>query len=105
MIHVNVRARKRPVFPITVLKRRFRKLQPAPGDNVGMNTGGQLAAEIIDVIKSGSDVWVFDQLLQGSDRLEHACKLLLEKRAACSDPDEAAFLTSIIDGLEKQRAP
>ena len=70
-----------------------------------MNTGEQLAAEIIDAIRSGRDVWVFDQTLQGPDRLEHARKLLLEERAACSDPDEVAFLTSIIGGLERQSAP
>ena len=86
-------------------KRRFRELQPAPGDNVGMDTGEQLAAEIIDAIRSGSDVWVFDQILQGPDRLEHARKLLLEKATACSDPDEVAFLTTVIGGLERQSAP
>jgi hypothetical protein len=59
-----------------------------------MDTGEQVAAEIIDAIRAGRDVWVFDQILQGPDRLEHA-------RAACSDPDEVAFLTSIIGGLEQ----
>jgi hypothetical protein len=70
-----------------------------------MDTGERLAAEIIDALRSGSDVYVFDQILQAPDRLEHARKLLLEKRAACSDPDEVAFLTSIIGGLERQSAP
>jgi hypothetical protein len=72
-----------------------------PGDNVAMDTGEQVAAEIIDAIRSGRDVWVFDQILQGPNRLEHARKLLLERRAACSDPDEVAFLTNIIGGLEQ----
>ena len=64
------------------------------------DTGEQLAADIIGGVKSGRDVWVFDQILGGPDRLEHARKILSERRAACADRDEAAFLTSIIDGLE-----
>ena len=68
-----------------------------------MDTGEQVAAEIIDAIRSDRDVWVFDQILQGPDRLEHARKLVLERRAACSDPDEVAFLTSIIGRLETER--
>lgn len=70
-----------------------------------MDAGEELAAEITDAIASGRDVYVFDQLLQGPDRLEHARKLLLEERASCTDPDDAAFLTSLIGGLEKQSAP
>jgi hypothetical protein len=35
---------------------------------LAMDTGEQLAAEIIDAIRSGRDVWVFDQILQGPDR-------------------------------------
>ena len=45
---------------------------------------------------------MFDQVIDGPDRLERALKVLIEKRDACSDPDEAAFLTSIIRGLEKR---
>jgi hypothetical protein len=37
-----------------------------------MDTREQLVAEIIDAIRSGRDVWVFDQILQDPDRLEHA---------------------------------
>jgi len=44
---------------------------------------------------------VFDQFIGGPDRLELARKVLIERRDACSDPDEATFLTSIIRGLEK----
>ena len=66
-----------------------------------MDVGEQLAAEILDAIKSGSDIWVFDQYIVGPDSLERARQLLIEKRDACSEPDRAAFLTSIIDGLEK----
>ena len=72
-----------------------------PGDNVAMDTGEQLASDIIDAITSGRDVWVFDQILQGPDRMEHARRILFEKRAACADPHEVAFLASIIGGLEK----
>ena len=68
-----------------------------------MDTGEQLAADIIDAIMSGRDVWVFDHVLQGHDRLEHS-ENLFETRAACPDPDDVAFLTSIIGGLE-QSAP
>ena len=70
-----------------------------PGDNVGMDAGEQLAAEILDAIRSGRDLWVFDQYIVGPDSLERARKVLIEKRD--SDPDEAAFLTSVILGLEK----
>ena len=65
-----------------------------------MDAGEQLGADIVDAIKSGRDVWVFDQFLQGPDRLEHARKILSERRDACSEPDDAAFLTSVIDRLE-----
>ena len=71
------------------------------GDNVGMDAGEQLAAEILDTIRLGRDLWVRDQFIEGPDRLERARKALIEKRDACSDADEAAFLTSIICGLEK----
>ena len=66
-----------------------------------MDVGEQLATEILDAVSSGRDLWVFDQVIEGPDRLERAPKVLIEKRDACSDADEAAFLTSIIRGLEK----
>ncbi|PYT20303.1 MAG: hypothetical protein DMG57_42625 [Acidobacteria bacterium] len=59
------------------------------------------AAEILDAIRSGRDIWVFDQYIWDPDSLERARKVLIEKRDACSDPDRAAFLTSLIRGLEK----
>ena len=59
------------------------------------------AAEILDAIKSGRDIWMFDQYIGGLDNLKRARKVLIEKRDACSDPDRAAFLTSIVRGLEK----
>ena len=61
------------------------------GDNVGMDAGEQLAAEILDAIRLGRDLWVFDQVIEGPDRLERARKVLIEKRDARSDPDEVAF--------------
>jgi hypothetical protein len=76
-----------------------------PGDNVGMDAGEQLAAEILDAIRSGRDLWMFDQFIEGPDRLERARKVLIEKRDARSDADEAAFLTSIILGLESGDGP
>ena len=66
-----------------------------------MDAEEQLAAEILDAVRSGRDIWVFDQFIGGPDRLERARKVLIEKRDACSDADESAFLTSIIRGLEK----
>src|ERR1700691_4641970 len=42
------------------------------GDNVGMDAGERLAAEILDAIKSGRDLWVLDQIIEGPDRLERA---------------------------------
>jgi hypothetical protein len=59
------------------------------------------AAEILDAIRSSRDIWVFDQFIGGPDSLERARRVLIEKRDACSDPDRAAFLTSIMRGLEK----
>ena len=53
------------------------------------------AAEILDAIRSGRDIWVFDQYIGGPDNLERARKVLIEKRDARSDPDDATFLTSI----------
>jgi hypothetical protein len=55
-----------------------------------MDPGEQLAAEIIDAISSGRDLYVFDQFIAGPNRLEGSLKVLIEKRDACSDPDEAA---------------
>jgi hypothetical protein len=63
----------------------------------------QLAARVLDAIRSGGDLYVLDQVIEGPDRLERARKVMIEKRDACSDPDEAAFLTSIIRTLEKWR--
>jgi hypothetical protein len=71
------------------------------GDNVGVDAGEQMAAEILDAIRAERDIYVFDQYIVGPDSLERARKVLNEKRDACSDPDEAAFLTSTILGLEK----
>ena len=70
-------------------------------DNLGMDAGEQLAAEILAAISSDRDLWVFDQIIEGPDRLERARKVLIEERDACSDVDEAAFLTSIIGRLEE----
>ena len=60
-------------------------------DDLGMDAGEQLAAEIIDAIRSGGDLWLFDQLIAGPDRLEGALQLLLDRRAACSDPAKRLF--------------
>ena len=66
-----------------------------------MDAGEQLAAEILDTIRLGRDLWVRDQFIEGPDRLERARKVLIEKRDSCSDPDEAAFLTASSAGWNK----
>jgi hypothetical protein len=68
-----------------------------------MDAGEQLAAKILDAIRSGRDLYVFDRFIKGPDRLESARKVLIEKRDACSDPDEADFLTSVIRRLKRRR--
>jgi hypothetical protein len=80
---------------------KIEKGQGRLDDNVGMEPGEQLAAEILEAIRSGRDLYVFDQLIAGPDRLERARQLLIQRRAACSDSEEAAFLTSIVRELEK----
>jgi hypothetical protein len=67
----------------------------------GMDPGERLAAKILDAIMSGRDLWVFDQMIVGPDRLKHARRVLIEKRDASSDPESAVFLTRVIHGLEK----
>jgi hypothetical protein len=66
-----------------------------------MDAGEQLAAEILDAVRSGRDLYVCDQFINGPDRLECSRKVLIEERDACSDPDETAFLSSVIRRLEK----
>lgn len=68
-----------------------------------MDTGEQLAAEILDAIGLGRDLYVFDRFIEGPDRLERAFKVPIERRDARLDPDGAAFPTGIIRGLEKGR--
>jgi hypothetical protein len=36
--------------------------------NIGMDPGEQLAADILDAISSGRDLWVFDRYNRGPDR-------------------------------------
>ena len=68
-----------------------------------MDHGEELAAEILGAISLGRDIYVYDEFIAGPDRVERAYQVLTEKRDACSDPDDAAFLTSIIRGLDKGR--
>jgi hypothetical protein len=68
-----------------------------------MDAGEQAAAEILEAIRLGRDLYVYDQFIEGPDHLERALQVLIEKRDARSDPDDAAFLNGIIRGLEKGR--
>jgi hypothetical protein len=73
----------------------------AKRSDLPMDNGELLAAEIFEAIRSGRDLWLYDQFVGGPDHLERTRQLLVERRAACSDSDETAFLTSVIQGLEK----
>ena len=67
------------------------------GDNVGMEeTGEQRAAKIVEAMRLGRDLWLYDQYIGPPNRVERARKVLIERRDACSDPDESAFLTGLI---------
>ena len=72
------------------------------GDNVGMDAG-ELAAEILDAIRSGRNLYLYDHYIIGPDGRQRARQVLIEKRDACSDPDEVVFLTGVIRGLEEGR--
>jgi hypothetical protein len=66
-----------------------------------MDVGEQLAADILDAIRSDRDLWVFDRYITGPDRPERARAVLAERLDACSDAEEAALLASILRGLER----
>ena len=51
-----------------------------------MDHGEQLAAEILDAIRLGRDIYVYDQFIKGPDSVEQARQVLTEKRDACADP-------------------
>ena len=72
------------------------------GDNVGMDAE-ELVAQILDAITSGRDLYLYDHYIIGPDGRQRAREVLIEKRDACSDPDEVAFLTSVIRGLDEGR--
>jgi hypothetical protein len=72
------------------------------GDNAGMDAG-ELVANILDAIGSGRDLYLYDHYIIGPDARQRAREVLIEKRDACSDPDELVFLTSVIHGLEEGR--
>ena len=60
-----------------------------------------MAAEILDAIRSDRDLYLYDHYIIGPDVRQRAHEVLIEKRDACSDPDETAFLSSVIRRLEK----
>lgn len=74
-------------------------------DNVGTDPGKPIAAVIIDAIRSGRDLYVYDVYIVGPHALERARAVLLEKLSACSDPEQAASLTGIIRELEEAALP
>jgi hypothetical protein len=61
---------------------------------------GELVAKILDAISSGRDLYLHDQYIIGPNAKQRAPEVPIEKRDACSDPDQMAFLTSVIRGLE-----
>jgi hypothetical protein len=46
---------------------------------------GELAGEILDAIRSGRDLYLYDHSISGPDRMQCAREVLIEKRDACSD--------------------
>jgi len=66
-----------------------------------MEPGSQIAAEILEALSSDKDLYVLDQFIVGPDRLERARTLLIQQRDACLDPDEVAFLNSVITALDE----
>ena len=51
-----------------------------------LELGEQIATDILDAIRSDRDLYVFDQLIVGDDRLERARKALIERRDAVQTP-------------------
>jgi hypothetical protein len=71
-------------------------------DNTGMDAG-ELVTSILGAIGSDRDLYLYDHYIIGPDARQRAREVLIEKRGACTDPDEVAFLTSAIQGLEEGR--
>jgi hypothetical protein len=63
----------------------------------------ELIAAILDATTSGRDLYLYDHYIIGPDSRQRAREVLIEKRDACSDPEEAALLTTVIRGLEEGR--
>jgi hypothetical protein len=61
---------------------------------------GALKAEILDAIRSGRDLYLYDHYIIGPDAKQRALEVLIEKRDGCSDSEEAAFLADVIRCLE-----
>jgi hypothetical protein len=93
-------------FCRTTRRRRLPRLSRSEacraGDNAEMDAG-ELVANILDAIGSGRDLYLYDHYINGPDSRQRAREVLIEERDACSDPDEVAFLTSVIHGLEEGR--
>jgi hypothetical protein len=75
-------------------------------DNLGMEIDPeQFAGTILGAISLGRDLYLYDHYIGGPNHLECARKVLTERRDACSDPAEAAFLTSVLRCLENRDDP
>ena len=61
---------------------------------------GELVAKILVAISSGGDLYLYDQYIIGPDAKQRVREVLIEKRDTCSEPDQMAFLTRVIHGLE-----
>ena len=64
---------------------------------------GERVAKILDAIRSGRDLYLYDHYIIGPGARQRVREVLIEKRDASSDPDEMAFLASVIRGLEEGR--
>ena len=63
----------------------------------------ELVAKILVAISSGRDLYVYDRYIIGPNAKQRAREVLIEKRDACSDPDQMALLTSVIEQLNADR--
>ena len=93
------RLRRGPFEPSRQSPRRRSPRVARTGDNAGMDAG-ELAAAILDAVRSGRDLYLYDRYIAGPGASQRAREMLIERRGASSDPDEVAFLTSVIRALD-----
>ena len=63
---------------------------------------GELSGKILDAIKLGHDLYLYDHYIIGPDAMQRAREVLIERCNTCSEPDEVAFLRSVLRGLDER---